>query len=114
MSMLAMPRGSGSTGLLEQPPARTPVPLHDHPAEAVATAPPRPSPAKSRTIMSTTVTARRPAVPATAVPSPATTPAKGPVKARFDRVREVLFGVGSDRVDIATVQREVLRQPYLR
>ncbi|MGC3955258.1 MAG: hypothetical protein QM804_13600 [Propionicimonas sp.] len=119
MSMLAPSRGSGTTGLLEQPPAHSLTP-DQNPAGAEI-APRHPSSLKSRTTMTTTESDRRIVAPATVVPpdQPAPpvvepTPPQRAVRPRFARVRGFLFGVGDDSVDITTVQREALRQPYLR
>lgn len=112
MSMLAVQRGSGTTGLPQQPPIQN-LTLVD---QAGAEPPSNPFSLRSSTTMSTITSGRRAsAPPATAPREVATTrPTEVPVRSRCSRARDYLFGVGSDRVEITTVQREALRQPYLR
>lgn len=91
MSKLAMTRGSGTTGLLEQPPARS-LTRPEPPAER-NTAPPPSTSLKPRTIMTSTMSARSTSASAAKPPIPseiATASATAPARSRFDRIRDFM------------------------
>lgn len=112
MSILAMSRGSGTAGLLEQPPAPDSDPP-DHSADATA-APPHTSSLKPRPIMSTTVSTRSIVVPVSdSVHSPPPPSRTDSGESRFSSIRDFLSRV-DDITDIATVQRELLHPRQVR
>lgn len=100
MSMLATTRGSGTTGLLEQPPARS---LTRPQPAGPDTVPSAPTDFETRNTMTTTASARGAPAPARVVartaeavpPTPseivAATPAATPVRSWFHRISDIAF-----------------------
>lgn len=115
MSMLAPSRGSGATGLLEQPPAQSLTPP-DRSDLVARTAPPPTSSLKSRDAMSTISSARSLPAPETVHPpsvAVVSTPARIPTLSRFRRLREFLARV-DDCADQTAAQRDAHWRPVLR